>query len=250
MIMDRFQTAEAQDLPVLTRFMLQHTTIAGAKGVVSQLREGLHFVTLSDPRLQVRALRRAALCSCVVTSSTGVHICCAWIGFAPLTGHKVTLALIQVLLPPPFALSPPQLPDRKGKGKALGPGDNPEYELLDAIRQGMQLNTVAADSLIKEIRGTTGGREGACVHAVLLRWSMEVSAVHVMEAVRQTSAHCSFPGWFTTRCAPCLFQSQARTGPWTSGCSCCCTPWAPSGASWQKPSCARSCQRGMQTQHG
>ena len=52
---------------------------------------------------------------------------------------------------------PTQVPDRKQKGKALGPNENPEYQLLDAIKQGMQLNPVAAEALTKEIRALTGG---------------------------------------------------------------------------------------------
>ncbi len=49
-----------------------------------------------------------------------------------------------------------QVPDRKQKGRALGAADNPEYQMLDAIKQGMQLNPVAADALTKEIKGLTG----------------------------------------------------------------------------------------------
>ncbi len=53
MILARFQSADPQDLPALVRFLLQHTTAGLAKDVVSSLREGLHFVSLTDPRLGV-----------------------------------------------------------------------------------------------------------------------------------------------------------------------------------------------------
>ena len=58
------------------------------------------------------------------------------------------------MLPPPC---PPQLPDRKQKGRVVGGSENPEYRLLDAVRQAMQLNGAAADAVAKEVKGLTGG---------------------------------------------------------------------------------------------
>lgn len=53
MMLGRFQSAEAGDLPALVRYLTQHATPALAKTVVSTLREALHFAALSDPRLNV-----------------------------------------------------------------------------------------------------------------------------------------------------------------------------------------------------
>ncbi|KAL4858754.1 Fanconi anemia group D2 protein [Chlorella vulgaris] len=52
MVLDRFQSADAADLPAVTRFLLQYAAPGPElKQVVSMLRESLHFVSSSDPRL-------------------------------------------------------------------------------------------------------------------------------------------------------------------------------------------------------
>lgn len=100
-VLDRFQAAEAEDLPAVARFLLQYAAPgAELKQVVVMLRESLHFVSSSDPRLAV--------------------------------------------------------PDRKGKGAVLGDGQaHPESQLLEAVKQAMQLSPTAGDAVMKEIKGLT-----------------------------------------------------------------------------------------------
>ena len=53
-VLGRFDAAEAEDLPAVARFLLQNAATASELSqVVSTLRESLHFVSSSDPRLAV-----------------------------------------------------------------------------------------------------------------------------------------------------------------------------------------------------
>ena len=45
------------------------------------------------------------------------------------------------------------VPDRKQKGRVLGGGDSPDYRLLEAVKQAMQLNPAAADAVVRRSGG-------------------------------------------------------------------------------------------------
>ena len=49
------------------------------------------------------------------------------------------------------------MPDRKGKGPALSGGESPEARVLEALKQALQLNPAAADAVLREVKGVTGG---------------------------------------------------------------------------------------------
>ena len=99
--------------------------------VVSSLRDQLRFVSPSDPRLAVRTL-----CVCSVTCNA------AGLGRAaslPLTMiDRLQLRSLVPSIPAPHSLCP-QVPDRKQKGRVLGGSENPEYRMLEAVKQAMQV---------------------------------------------------------------------------------------------------------------
>jgi fanconi anemia group D2 protein len=57
LVLSRFQSAKAADLPGVVKFLAQHATGPAAKEVAVLLREGLHFVNRKDPRLTVPDLK-------------------------------------------------------------------------------------------------------------------------------------------------------------------------------------------------
>lgn len=151
MVLERFCTAAAEDLPAVARFLLQYGTPADGelKKVVGTLRS-LHFVSPCDPRLAV--------------------------------------------------------PDRKQKGRVLGGGDSPDYRLLEAVKQAMQLNPAAADAVVREIRGTTEPD----AHRILDLWLLLVMLT--LGADRRKSAEAILRRKFADGHADAAWLRRAITG--------------------------------------
>jgi hypothetical protein len=84
----------------------------------------------------------------------------------------------------------------------LGGTEDPECRLLEAAKQAMQLSSVAADAIIKELRGVAGN--GAAAGG--LAWQCCPNRVPASVV------------WAPGQCLSCLFlQSPVRTAFWTCG---------------------------------
>lgn len=100
--------------------------------VVSSLRDQLRFVSPSDPRLAVRTL-----CVCSVTCCpAGVARAASLLPLTMIDRLQLRSLVPSIPAPPSHC---PQVPDRKQKGRVLGGSENPEYRMLEAVKQAMQV---------------------------------------------------------------------------------------------------------------
>ncbi|PRW44427.1 Fanconi anemia group D2-like protein [Chlorella sorokiniana] len=151
LVLERFQQAEAEDLPALARFLLQHAAPgAELKKVVSSLRDQLRFVSPSDPRLAV--------------------------------------------------------PDRKQKGRVLGGTENPEYRMMEAAKQAMQLNPAVPDAVLKEVRSAAEPE----AHRLLDFWLLLV--MMTLGADRRKAAETLLRRKFAEGHAPQTWMQRAIAG--------------------------------------